>query len=304
MILLKRLMLASITVSLLVVLVGVGMPVTAQTDAPCVNAYVIRDGDTLSQIAKNFNVDASELAAANGVEDPRLIFIGETLCLDGLVVAQPSPDGPTPTPEPGQPTTPTQPAPAPVVPPTLAVQSNLELMIRDVEYTTDENGIYIVRGFDRLYNLSAIFGVDVAELAEINKITDRGVIFAGQQLIIPMPSFSGPVPGAGAAISLVPRVAGPNDTVTVRGANYAPNTEVAIYAEKFSTEEQSDVLATVTTDAEGRFEAEIEIPETWPDGSELTHRTISIVGRVTDRPTVAFGANFYLNLVWLDANDR
>lgn len=298
----KRAMLSSIVLLLTVMLVGVYIPAAAQSDALCVNEYVIRDGDTLSEIAERYNVDVNELAAANDIENPRVIYIGDTLCLDGLVAAQPVPGG---TPQPGQPTSvPTQSAPAPVVPPSLAVQRDAEIMIRDVGYTTDEDGLYIVRGFDRLYNLSAVFGVDMAELSAVNNITDRSVIYEGQQLIIPMPSYSGPVPGTGAAVSLVPRVAGPGDTMTVRGANYAPNTEVAIYAEKFSTGEQSVVLATVTTDAQGRFEAEIEIPETWPDGRELIHRTISIVARVTDRPTVAFGSNFYLNLVWLDANER
>lgn len=307
----KRVMLLSIALVLMVAVVGIqNNPTNAQTDEPCFNEYVIRDGDTLSEIAKAFNVDQAELAAANGIENPRVIYIGDVLCLDGLVVAQPaaggSPTTPAPgttTPEPGTTPPPTVPAP-PVVPPSLDVQRDASIMIRDVAYTTDANGIYIVRGFDRLYNLSAVFGVDMAELAAVNNITDRSVIFAGQQLIIPMPTYSGPVPGDGAAVSLVPRVAGPGDTVTVRGANFAPNTEVAIYAEKFSSGLQSDALETVTTDAQGRFEVAVEIPATWSNGTALTDRTISLVARVTARPTVAFGSNFYLNLVWLDANNR
>ncbi len=291
----KRVMLCNLALLLIAVVMGVYMPANAQTDddVPCINKYIVRDGDTLSKIAQANNVDVNELAVANGIEDPRLIFIGDTLCLDGLVEARPNPDS-----------TSTTQAPPPIVPPTLEVQRNAEIVIRDVEYTTDENGIYIVRGFDRLYNLSAVFGVYMNELAAVNNITDPSVLYAGQQLIIPMPSYSSPVPGSFPAISLVPRVAGPGYTVTVRGANYPPDTEVEIYAEKFSTGKKSEVLETVTTDESGRFEVEVEIPETWSDGTPLTDRTISIVGRVSEQPNTIFGANFYLNLVWLDANNR
>lgn len=306
--LLKRVVLLGVAV-LLVAGANTYTPSFAQDDVDCINTYVIRDGDTLSQIAQNNNVEQAELAALNGIDDPRVIFIGDTLCLDGLVVAQPAPGngGEAPesgeTPDNGATPPPAQPQPV-VVPAELEVQANAEIMIRDVEYTTDENGIYIVRGFDRLYNLSYVFGVELTELAAVNNISDRSVIFAGQQLIIPAPSFSAPVPGTAGAVSLVPRVAGPGDIVTVRGANFAPDTDVTVYAEKFSSADQSEALAEVTTDEEGRFEVEIEIPETWEDDRPIDFRTVSIVARVDDRPTIAFGANFYLNLVWLDANNQ
>lgn len=41
--------------------------------------YEIQAGDSLSEIAKSFNISLSELAAYNGITDPEHIEIGQTL---------------------------------------------------------------------------------------------------------------------------------------------------------------------------------------------------------------------------------
>lgn len=43
--------------------------------------YVVKRGDTLSQIAERFGVSTTSLAQANGIADPRLIYAGQQLVI-------------------------------------------------------------------------------------------------------------------------------------------------------------------------------------------------------------------------------
>lgn len=63
----------------------------------CVNSVMVWDGDTLFGLAAREGVDAGELAAANNLSPNSSLKIGDVLCLDGLVEAQPADDtgGPT-----------------------------------------------------------------------------------------------------------------------------------------------------------------------------------------------------------------
>ncbi len=54
---------------------------TAQTAGP---TYTVQEGDTLFGIALTFGSTVSELAAANGIEDPSAIFPGQQLVIPGL----------------------------------------------------------------------------------------------------------------------------------------------------------------------------------------------------------------------------
>ncbi len=54
---------------------------TAQAEGP---TYTVQDGDTLFGIALTFGSTVSELAAANGIEDPSAIFPGQELLIPGL----------------------------------------------------------------------------------------------------------------------------------------------------------------------------------------------------------------------------
>jgi murein DD-endopeptidase MepM/ murein hydrolase activator NlpD len=67
----------------------------AAEDEAAVESYVVQPGDTLSQIAARFRVDAADLAAANGLKDPDQIQAGQSLKVDlsAPVPADLSPDG-------------------------------------------------------------------------------------------------------------------------------------------------------------------------------------------------------------------
>jgi LysM repeat protein len=57
-----------------------GHPTTGDT-------YVVRRGDTLSQIARRFGTTTAELARSNGIANPSLIRVGQVLRLSGAVPA-------------------------------------------------------------------------------------------------------------------------------------------------------------------------------------------------------------------------
>jgi murein DD-endopeptidase MepM/ murein hydrolase activator NlpD len=71
--------------SILVILIAFALlfpqPVTAQASGP---VYIVQPGDTLTSIAKNFNVTLDELMAANGITNPDLVNVGEYLVIPGL----------------------------------------------------------------------------------------------------------------------------------------------------------------------------------------------------------------------------
>jgi LysM repeat protein len=53
------------------------------TSVAAPSVYVVRAGDTLSGIAEKFDVTTAELQAANGIEDPDYIHVGQELSVPG-----------------------------------------------------------------------------------------------------------------------------------------------------------------------------------------------------------------------------
>jgi LysM repeat protein len=74
--------------------------------------YTVQEGDTLGGIAQNFGVSIQDLIAANDLEDPNVLHVGQTLNVptDGLPIQTP----PEPTPEMTRPPTPT-PSDSPII---------------------------------------------------------------------------------------------------------------------------------------------------------------------------------------------
>ena len=124
--------------------------------------YVVQAGDTLSQIAVDYNTTVAAIAQLNGITNPSTIFVGQRLRI-------PSADG-TPVGQAGEQTevdtTPTpQPTPTPL--PTA------------VPIT------HVVQFGDTLYQIAARYGVSIVELAQLNGITNYDQLSVGQVLTIP-----------------------------------------------------------------------------------------------------------------------
>jgi LysM repeat protein len=118
--------------------------------------YVVRTGDTLYSIARQFGVTVQALMQVNGIYNPHYIQVGQRLII-------PRPGTVTPVPP-----TPTPPQPNPVV--------------------------YIVQRGDTLYSLARRFGTTVQAIAQWNHIVNPSRIYVGQRLIIYAHTPIPPVP--------------------------------------------------------------------------------------------------------------
>jgi LysM repeat protein len=100
---------------------------------PNTQAYTVQPGDTLSEIAQIFGTSVDAIARANGIQNPDLIFAGQTLCV---------PVGPSVF-------------------------------------------VYTVQPGDTLSEIAQRFSTTVDVLVEANNIENPDLIFPGQRLQIP-----------------------------------------------------------------------------------------------------------------------
>ncbi|RPJ01825.1 MAG: LysM domain-containing protein [Chloroflexi bacterium] len=123
--------------------------------------HVVQPGENLYRIALRYGTTWPALAAANGLVNPNLIFVGQTLIIPG---------GGT------QPPPPVTPIPGPPIP----------------------NTYVVVRG-DTLTSIALRFGTTVNALVQANGIVNPNLIYVGQLLNIPGGTVvipPTPVPGA------------------------------------------------------------------------------------------------------------
>lgn len=97
--------------------------------------YVVRSGDTLSQLAVTYNTTVSEIAYVNNIRNVNLIYVGQTLHI--------------PT------------------------HSN------DIKHS-----LYIVKPGDTLWGISRRFGVSIARIVMLNRISNPNLIYPGNVLRI------------------------------------------------------------------------------------------------------------------------
>ncbi len=69
--------------TLAVLLLMAASPMSAAPPAQNDEVYVVQPGDTLSAIALRFGVTAADIAAANSLSNPNLIFVGQRLVIPG-----------------------------------------------------------------------------------------------------------------------------------------------------------------------------------------------------------------------------
>ncbi|MBL8058474.1 MAG: LysM peptidoglycan-binding domain-containing protein [Anaerolineales bacterium] len=94
--------------ALLAGLLGISAPARAaapaqSTPAKCATEYVVKAGDWVRQIARQFKVDWQAIVSANALTTPDLIYPGQKLCIPAAATSTPTPTptrtatGPTPT---------------------------------------------------------------------------------------------------------------------------------------------------------------------------------------------------------------
>lgn len=180
---------------------------TVQTTKPAsTSEYVVKNGDYLGKIAKQFSTTVSELKSLNGLKSD-MIYVGQKLKVSGKEAK------PTPTPAP------TTPPPAPATPP--PAQSS---------GTT----IYTVKSGDTLSKIGVTYNITVQELKKLNGLKSD-MIYVGQQLKVkakvagttppptPAPAPQTPPPGQASETTVYTVKSG--DTLGKIAASY--NTTVA-----------------------------------------------------------------------------
>ena len=132
---------------------------------PSGQRYVVKDGDSPSSIAAQFDINVDDLIAANNITDAASLQIGQELIIPGAGggnVQTPQPTSAAPTAAPDATSTPEQ---------------------------SDSGGqTYTVQDGDIPETIAARFGITAEELMAANNITDPTSLQVGQELVIPTPS--------------------------------------------------------------------------------------------------------------------
>jgi len=137
-------------------LTGCATTTTTPPSASC--QYVVKPGDNLAWIAQKYGVSVQALAAANGIYNVNIIYVGQVLAIPGCST------GPTPT---------ATPTPAVTATPVPTAAPGMTPMT------------YTVQPGDSLSAIAAHFGVNVYYLAQANGIWNINYIYVGQVLVIP-----------------------------------------------------------------------------------------------------------------------
>jgi LysM repeat protein len=110
--------------------------------------YVVRTGDTLYSIARQFNVTVQALTQINNISNSSYIQVGQQLIIPRGAPMPSTTPAPTVTPVPANPI------------------------------------VYIVQGGDTLYSIARRYGTTVQAIAMTNNIVNPSRIFVGQRLVI------------------------------------------------------------------------------------------------------------------------
>jgi LysM repeat protein len=120
---------------------------TSAGTAGATSTYTVQAGDTLGKIALRYSTTVAELIRLNGLTNPDVLAIGQTLKVPGTSGAAPA----------------STPKPA----------------------TGGQSRTYTVQKGDTLLSIARRYGLTAKQLQTANNITDPDKIFPGQTLIIP-----------------------------------------------------------------------------------------------------------------------
>lgn len=165
------------------ILIGTS-PAVAAPRLQADEVYVVQAGDTLLAIALRFGVTAADIAIANNLSNPNLIFVGQRLVIPGSqLIAEPA------------------------------------IVAEGSQSPASPPEVYVVQPGDSLSAIASRFNLSMTDLVLANSIQNPDFIAVGQRLVIPTPE-SGltqtqyPQPFAAIQLSPAPVVQG--QTLVVR----------------------------------------------------------------------------------------
>jgi LysM repeat protein len=133
-----------------------GMP----TPSPTPFSYIVQQGDTLSSIAFQFDVQPGVLIEINNILDPNNLTVGTPLLIPGYTSAATEAEA--------------------------GAVGDASIMVEeDASGATGAFVTHVVQPGESLGQIAAEYGVDPVALADANNITNGNLIRVGQQLVIP-----------------------------------------------------------------------------------------------------------------------
>jgi LysM repeat protein len=156
---------------LLVLLLLVLMVFVASADS----TYTVQPGDNLAKIARQFGTSYLAIAAANGIEEPYVIQVGQVLVIpDGAEGGEAADAPPPPVEQPQEEAA----IPEPAAPPASAETT------APVEAASTP-GTYRVQAGDSLSAIASRFGTNYLALAALNDLEPPYIVNLGQELNLP-----------------------------------------------------------------------------------------------------------------------
>jgi LysM repeat protein len=131
--------------------------------------HVVRDGDTVGQLATLYGSTVEAIITANGLSSSAFIRVGQALIIP-VRLAPPATSTPTAT----------------LPPPAATATSSVATPIPTVPTQTPTTTTYIVQPGDTLLRIALRFNTTIAAISQLNGITNPNVIRYGQRLIIPV----------------------------------------------------------------------------------------------------------------------
>ena len=173
-------------ISLLLVVVLLSLMVFAVSAD---STYTVQPGDSLTKIARQFGVSFLAIAAANEIEEPYVIQVGQVLTIPDGEQTTETADAPPPVAEQPQGAVTSAPAPEPAAP---AESSATTAPIDAVA----SPGTYRVQAGDSLSKVASRFGTNYLVLAALNDLEPPYIVNLGQELKVPGGSAAAEEPAA------------------------------------------------------------------------------------------------------------
>ncbi|MDX1994858.1 MAG: LysM peptidoglycan-binding domain-containing protein [bacterium] len=168
------------------------IPLNLPPEAVEPQVHVVQPGETLAGIAALYGLDVQALAAQNAITEINTVYVGQTLTISAG--AEPIP------------------------------QATAEVIASDVRH--------VIQAGETLFGIATQYGVSMADLQQLNGITNPETIFAGQELLIPggyVPVTALDLPASLTSVEVRPLTLYTGQTARVRLVAASPVTMTATF---------------------------------------------------------------------------